>query len=159
MTDNDREQRLQSLARQNALWAEMEKNLIETIRENKRQLERLPEIIRRLNEQLETATAEMNRTGIEHDVLEAEIKTDEEFMKFALNSRARELSAIAVGTGTKVPFYSASELAAFHEWADEQADDYADHRATEIDKDFMDWANAQDAELIDWRETTRRPNY
>lgn len=72
MNDIDREQKLQRLAAENARWADEELRLIGTIRENKRQLERLPGIIGRLNKQLEYATAEMNRAGAEHDALEAE---------------------------------------------------------------------------------------
>jgi len=82
-TDREREQKLQALAAENARLAEVQQNLIETIRENKRQLEWLPEIIRRLNEQLKAATAEMNRTGAEHDALEAEVVADDQFRTWA----------------------------------------------------------------------------
>ena len=68
----DREQRLQSLAAESARLAEMEHGLIETIRENKRRLIQLPGIIRRLEAKRERVTAEMERTGAEHDALEAE---------------------------------------------------------------------------------------
>lgn len=71
---NDRGQRLQQLAAENAQWADEQLRLIETIRKNKQQLERLPGIIKRLNKQLEHATAEMERTGQEHDVLEDDAK-------------------------------------------------------------------------------------
>lgn len=91
MTDNDREQRLQELAAENGRWAEAELRLIETIRAHKRRLKELPTIIRKLRGELENAAAEMNRTGAEHDALEA-------------------------------------EDAEFRAWADDQADDYADHR-------------------------------
>lgn len=74
---NDREQRLQRLAAENSRWAETQLHLIETIRANKRQLERLPSIISRLNKKLEHATAEMNRTGAEHDALEADDMADD----------------------------------------------------------------------------------
>lgn len=105
MTDTDREQKLQRLADDNWFWAETELHLIKTIQEHERKLAELPDIIRRLNEERERVTAEMLRTGAEHDALEAET------------------------------------------------------RAVSIDKDFMDWANAQDADYADWAETVRRPNY
>jgi len=79
MTDGDREQKLQQLAAENARWAEAERQLIKAIQEHKRRLERLPEIIRLLpgiirglKEEQRHVTAEMIRTGAEHDALEAE---------------------------------------------------------------------------------------
>ena len=95
MSPTDREQELQSLADENARWAEAELQLIEAIQQHKQRLARLPEIIRllpgiiqELEEQRKIATAGMLRIGAEHDVAEAK----------------------------------------FRAWADDQADDYADHR-------------------------------
>ena len=101
----DREQKLQSLAAENARWAAGELYLLLTIRGYKRGLAELPDIIRRLEEERERVTAKMERTGAEHDALEA------------------------------------------------------GHRAAEIDKDFMDWANAQADAVTDERATTRHPSY
>lgn len=123
MTNNDREWNLQRLAEENGYWAEEELHLIELIRQYKKRLRELPDIIRRLNEERERVIAEMNRTGIEHDSLEAQIKKDKEFSDFAINSRARVLSA-------KVPFYGEQERVAFRAWANDQADDYADFLLT-----------------------------
>jgi len=90
MPPTDREERLQALADENARWADEELQLIETIRAHKRRLERLPDIVRHLNEEIrrldeerEHATAEMNRTGVEHDMLEAKGKADAEFRAWA----------------------------------------------------------------------------
>ena len=107
MTDNDREQQLQSLAAENARLAEMEQGLIETIRENKRRLIQLPDIIRQLEAKREYVTAEMNRTGTEHDALEAEGED--------AAARAR---------------MNAELEAEFQAWADEQADAVTDEQAT-----------------------------
>ncbi len=96
----NREQQLQHLAAENARWAEAQRQLIKAVQEHKRRLERLPEIIRllpgsiqELEKLREIATAEMLRSGAEHDALEAE-----------------------------------GDDAKFHAWADDMADDYADHR-------------------------------
>ncbi len=104
----DRDFTLQRLAAENGRWADEELRLIETIRENKRRLAELPTIIRKLRGELEHATAEMNRTGREHDALEAE--TDDDFYVFV--------------TG----YTGLAGDAEFHAWADDMADDYADHK-------------------------------
>ena len=78
MLPTDRERRLQSLAAENARWAEEELRLLTAIRENNRRLEQLPAIIRRLNEKRAHAEAEMKRTGAAYDALEAE-NSDAEF--------------------------------------------------------------------------------
>ena len=78
MPPTDREQRLQALAAENARLAEMEEKLIETIRENKRRLIQLPDIIRQLEAKRERVTALMLRAGAEHDALaneDAEFRT------------------------------------------------------------------------------------
>lgn len=82
MNDNDREQKLRRLAAANSYWAEEELHLIEIIRQYKKRLAELPDIICRLNEERERVTAEMNRTGAEHDALEAE-GDDAEFRRWA----------------------------------------------------------------------------
>lgn len=105
MPPTDREQRLQELANKNAWWASAELSLLETIREHKRKLIELPDIIRQLEAKREHVTAEMLRIGAEYDALEPQ------------------------------------------------------SRAAKTDREFMDWANAQDANYADWAETVRRPNY
>ncbi len=77
---NDREFNLQRLAAENGRWAEEELRLIELIRKHKRKLAELPDIIRRLNEERQRVTAEMLRSGREHDALEAD---DAEFRAWA----------------------------------------------------------------------------
>lgn len=117
MPPTDREQKLQALADENSRWAEAELQLIEAIQEHKRRLKRLPEIIRLLpgiieglKEERKAATAEMNRTGAEHDALEDALEAEAD-------------------------------------------------RAAKIDKDFMDWANAQTDAVTDEQATTRHPSY
>lgn len=114
---NDREFNLQRLAAENGRWAEEELRLIEAIREHKRKLAELPTIIRKLRGEREHAIAEMNRTGQEHDALEAE--------GFDCPYPCNGCEAV-LGRGENCPSYvNAAEFRAF---ADDQADDYADHK-------------------------------
>ena len=135
----DREQRLQRLAAENAHWADEQLRLIETIRENKRQLERLPEIIERLNMQFEHAAEEMSRTGAEHDALEDDAK----LIAWA-DDMADDCPAVCNGCVATLdrsedcPLETADreaeqdwaevEDAEFRARADDMADDYADHK-------------------------------
>ena len=112
-----REQKLQYLADENSYWAEEELHLLETIRRYKKRLVELPDIIRRLNEERERVTAEMIRTGAEHDALEAE----NDDCPYPCDGCEAILKR-----GENCPSYV--NAAIFRTWADEQADDYADHR-------------------------------
>lgn len=118
MPPTDREQRLQSLAAENARLAEMEQGLIETIRENKRRLIQLPDIIRQLEAKRKFITAKMNRAGAEHDALEAE--GDD------CPGPCNGCEAVLKRDGA-CPLKKCYD-AKFHAWAADMADDYADHR-------------------------------
>ena len=116
MPPTDREQRLQALAAENARLAEMEQGLIETIRENKRRLIQLPDIIRQLEAKRKFFTAEMNRAGAEHDALEAEDE-DATRLKAWVDARADEYAELEIEV----------DDAEFRTRANDMADDYADH--------------------------------
>lgn len=125
MTDNDREQRLQELADENARLADAELHLIETIQEHQRKLIELPDIIRQLEMKRERVTAEMERAGAEHDALHdalmAELRAEAKRRVEAEHRRELEKA------------YDEAYLAAqvgkdFVDRANDMADDYADHQ-------------------------------
>ena len=119
MPPTDREQELQRLAAENARLAEMEQGLIETIRENKRRLIQLPDIIRQLEAKREFITAEMNRSGAEHDALEAEGE-DAMRLKAWVDARADENAELEIEI----------DDAEFRARANDMADAVTDERAT-----------------------------
>lgn len=149
MPPTDREQRLQELANKNAWWASAELSLLETIREHKRKLIELPDIIRQLEAKREFFTAEMLRTGAEHDALEAEsddcpypcdgceavLERGENCPSYvnAAIFRARADDAMRLKAWVDARADENAELeievddAEFRTRANDMADDYADH--------------------------------